>query len=212
MRYWKLSLSIPLTLVSALIAVAVVQTANTTFAYGAGEGPTYVGSKTCKKCHIKQHKSWDKTKMGQSFEVLKPGQNTEKKTEAKLDPAKDYTADETCLKCHVVGFGTESGYKIPPPDDKKAQRRAKKMMGVGCESCHGPGSEYSKLHKEIQDNKRKYKLQEMYAAGMTKISPEVCAKCHNPESPFVDEGFVFDFEKRKDEGTHEHFPLQYREE
>jgi hypothetical protein len=212
MKNWKLSLSIPVTLVVALIAVALVQTANTTFAYTAGDSPTYVGSKTCKKCHIKQHKSWEKTKMGQTFEVLKPGQNGEKKTEAKLDPAKDYTTDVTCLKCHVVGFGTESGYKIPPPDDKKALRKAKNMMGVGCESCHGPGSEYVKLHKEIQDNKRKYKVDEMYAAGMTKISPEVCAKCHTEESPFVGEGYVFDFEKRKDEGTHEHFPLQYREE
>ncbi len=212
MRYWKLSLSIPLTLGSALIAVAVLQTANTTFAYGAGESPTYVGSKTCKKCHIKQHKSWAKTKMGQTFEVLKPGQRTEKKTEAKLDSAKDYTTDETCLKCHVVGFGTDSGYKIPPPDDKKALRHAKKMMGVGCESCHGPGSEYVKLHKEIQDSKRKYKVEEMYAAGMTKSSAEVCTKCHTTESPFVGEDHVFDYEKFKDEGTHERFPLQYREE
>ncbi len=210
MTYWKFSLS--LTALVAAAAVALVLSSDATLAYGEGDGPTYVGNKTCKKCHIKQHKSWEKTKMGQSFEVLKPGQRADKKPGAKLDPDKDYTTDETCLKCHVVGFGTESGYKIPPPDDKKAQRRAKKMMGVGCESCHGPGSEYSKLHKEIQDSKRKYKQEEMYAAGMAKISPEVCAKCHNPESPFVGEDHVFDFEKRKDEGTHEHFPLQYREE
>lgn len=212
MRYWKLTLSIPVTLVVALIAIAVVQTADTTMAYTTGDGPTYVGSKTCKKCHMKQHKSWEKTKMAQTFEVLKSGQNADKKTEAKLDPAKDYTSDEQCLKCHVVGFGTESGYTIPAADDKKAQRNAKKMMGVGCESCHGPGSEYTKLHKEIQDNKRKYKVEEMYAAGMTKIDAQVCAKCHNAESPFAIEGQDFDYEKRKDEGIHEHFPLQYREE
>ncbi len=210
MAFWKFSLS--LTALVAAAAMALVLSSDATLAYGEGDGPTYVGNKTCKKCHIKQHKSWEKTKMGQSFEVLKPGQRADKKPAAKLDPDKDYTTDETCLKCHTVGFGTESGYKIPPPDDKKAQRRAKKMMGVGCESCHGPGSEYSKLHKEIQDNKRKYKQEEMYAAGMAKISPEVCAACHNPESPFVGEDHVFDFEKRKDEGTHEHFPLQYREE
>ncbi len=210
MKFCKLSYT--LTVLAAVLSVVVVHSPDSTFAYGEGDGPTYVGSKTCKKCHIKQHKSWEKTKMGLTFDVLKPKHNSEKKIEAKLDPAKDYTTDETCLKCHVVGFAAESGYKSPPPDDKKAQCRAKKMMGVGCESCHGPGSEYSKLHKEIQDSKRKYIVEEMYAAGMTKIGPETCATCHNSESPFVGADYVFDFEKRKEEGTHEHFPLQYREE
>ena len=204
--------SLPLAAVAVAVVFVVVLYSDATLAYGEGEGATYVGNKACKKCHIKQHKSWATTKMAQTFEVLKPGERTEKKLEAKLDPAKDYTMDATCLKCHVVGFATESGYIIPPADDKKAQRRAKKLLGVGCESCHGPGSEYSKLHKEIQDSKRKYKLEEMYAAGMTKIGPEVCAECHDTESPFVGDDYVFDYEKRKEEGTHEHFPLQYRGE
>jgi hypothetical protein len=60
MRYWILTLSVPVTFAVALIAVTVVHTANTTLAYAAEDGPTYVGSKTCKKCHIKQHKSWAK--------------------------------------------------------------------------------------------------------------------------------------------------------
>lgn len=203
---------IPLAVMAVAIIFVGVLHSDATLAYGEGEGATYVGNKSCKKCHIKQHKSWATTKMAQTFEGLKPGERTEKKIEAKLDPAKDYTTDTTCLKCHVVGFGTETGYKVPPPGDKKAQRRAKKLLGVGCESCHGPGSEYSKLHKEIQDSKRKYKLEEMYAAGMVKIGPEVCAKCHNSESPFVGDDYLFEYEKRKEEGTHKRFPLQYRGE
>lgn len=173
---------------------------------------TYVGSKTCKKCHLKQYKSWEKTKMAQTLEVLKPNERSDKKASAKLDPSKDYTADAECLKCHTVGFGTESGYQVPPPDDKKAQRRAKKLAGVGCEACHGPGGEYIKLHKEIQDASRKYKHAEMIAAGMHEIGPEVCATCHNTDSPFVGDDYVFEYEKRKDEGTHEHLPLKLRED
>jgi hypothetical protein len=176
------------------------------------DGPAYVGSKTCKKCHLKQYKSWEKTKMAHAFDVLRPNERSDKKTEAKLDPSKDYTTDPQCLKCHTVGFGTESGYQVPPPDDKKAQRRADKLLGTGCESCHGPGSEYVKLHKQIQDDKRKYKSEEMYAAGMYRIGPELCVTCHNTDNPFVGPDYVFEYEKRKDEGKHEHLPLKYRED
>lgn len=182
-------------------------------AVGEGEEKyTYVGSKKCKKCHIKQHKSWADTRMGKAFDILKPGNSSEAKTKFDLDTSKDYTKDETCLKCHTVGFGKEGGYAIPDPDDKKAVRTAKKLQGVGCESCHGPGSAYSVVFKEIQDSKRKYKVEELYAVGLKKIDESVCIACHNEESPSVQPGDTFDYEKRKDEGTHEHFPLKLREE
>ena len=59
---------------------------------------------------------------------------------------------------------------------------------------------------------RKYKHAEMIAAGMNEIGPEVCTTCHNTESPFVGDDYVFDYDKRKDEGTHEHLPLKLRED
>ena len=179
---------------------------------GGGDGPTFVGNKTCKKCHVKQYKSWEKTKMAGTLGVLKPQELSDKKAAAKLDPDKDYTADPECLKCHTVGFGSATGYEIPPPDDKKAQRRAAKLAGVGCESCHRPGREYVELHKEIQDTSRDYTWAEMAAAGMYQIGSEVCLECHNTDSPFVGPDYVFDYEKRKDEGTHEHFPLEHRKD
>ena len=48
-------------------------------------------------CHLKEWKSWSQTKMAQAFEQLKPGERTEAKKTAGLDPDKDYTQDETCL-------------------------------------------------------------------------------------------------------------------
>lgn len=172
---------------------------------------SYVGSKNCKKCHLAVHKSWAKTKMGQALETLKPGNAKENKEKFNLDINKDYSRDEKCIKCHTVGYGKPGGYVLPDPNDKKAVRKAKKLEGVGCETCHGPGSEYAKLHKEIMKSKRKYKVEEMYAAGMTKISKETCLVCHNEESATINPGDVFDYEKRKDEGTHEHKPLKQRE-
>ena len=174
--------------------------------------PSYVGTKKCKKCHIKQHKSWDKTRMSKAFDILKPGNSADMKKKFKLDVDKDYTTDKQCLKCHTVGFGQAGGYATPDPSDKKSVRTAKKLEGIGCESCHGPGSEYVPIFEEIMKSKRKYKVDELYAAGLTKIGPEVCLTCHNEESPTVSAGDTFDYETRKEEGTHEHLPLKQREE
>ncbi len=173
---------------------------------------SYVGNKKCKKCHIKQHKSWEKTRMANAFEILKPGNNKEKKQEFKLDVEKDYAKDEECIKCHTVGFGKPGGYITPDPEDKKAVRKATKLEGVGCECCHGPGSAYIEVFEEILKSKRKYKVEELYAVGLRKIDETVCIACHNEESPSVNPGDPFDYEKRKVDGIHEHYPLKQREE
>ncbi len=174
-----------------------------------GSGYAYVGAKKCKMCHTKQHKSWKTTKMANAMDTLKPGAAAEIKTKHGLDPKKDYTTDVTCLQCHTTGFGAEGGYAIPDPNDKKAVRKAKKLAGVSCESCHGPGSEYIKIHKDLLMTKRKYKVEELYAAGMTKIDATTCTTCHNEQNP-TNPG-DFDFDKKKDEGTHKHLPLKQRE-
>lgn len=172
---------------------------------------TYVGTSKCKMCHLKVHRSWKKTEMAQALETLKPGSAVEVKKKYGLDPAKDYSTDKGCLKCHTTGYDHEGGYVIPDPEDKKAVRRAKKLAGVGCESCHGPGSAYNKVFMEIFKSKRKYKVEELYAVGLRKIDAAVCAECHNDKSPTFDAEQPFDFEKMKDEGTHEHHPLKQRE-
>ncbi|MDO8630183.1 MAG: multiheme c-type cytochrome, partial [Phycisphaerales bacterium] len=71
----------------------------------AGEEPSYsyVGNQKCKKCHIKQHRSWEKTRMAKAFEILKPGNNKEQKEKFNVDVTKDYTTDEKCVKCHTIG-------------------------------------------------------------------------------------------------------------
>ncbi len=176
-----------------------------------GDDAAFVGSKKCKKCHSKAHKSWGKTKHGKALDLLKPGEAKEAKEKYKLDPAKDYTTDEACLKCHVVGHGKDGGYATPAADDKKAVRAAKSLAGVGCESCHGAGGSYMALHQEIFKAKRKYKVDEMYAAGVKKIEAATCTACHNDKSPTYDASAPFDFEKAKEAGIHEHTALELRE-
>jgi len=197
---------------SAVMSAPLAATASTSLGVDDKAGDAeYVGSTNCKKCHLAVHKSWAKTKMGMAIESLKPGKAKEIKEKFKLDPNKDYSQDAACIKCHVTGFGKPGGYAIPDPNDKKAVRTAKKLLSVGCESCHGPGSKYVDLHTEIMKSKRKYKVEEMYAAGMEKISKDTCVVCHNDGSPTRNPAEPFDYEKMKGEGIHEHKPLKQRE-
>lgn len=196
------------------IAVAEPASANmapfVTIGDGGGSGYAYVGTNKCKMCHSKQYKSWKKTKMASAINILKPGVVAEVKTKHGLDPNKDYTTDAACLKCHTTGFGAQGGYAIPDPNDKKAIRKARKLASVGCEACHGPGSAYIKVFKDIFRSKRKYKVEELHAAGLRKMNVSVCTSCHNDQGPtYTGE---FDFAKRKKEGTHKHIPLKQREE
>lgn len=167
----------------------------------ASDEHAYIGSSKCKKCHIKQYKSWEETTMAQSFDNLRPGQRSEEKVAAGLDPEKDYTADPECVYCHVTGHGKEGGFvdEASTPD----------LLGVGCEMCHGPGGTY--VADEYMSLKNKdYKRAEIEAVGsIYPPSEEQCAQCHNEKSPFVGEGYVFDFEQRKADGAHEVFGLRY---
>lgn len=161
----------------------------------------YVGVDGCKKCHIKEWRSWQETKMANTWEVLKPGERAEAKKEAGLDPDKDYTTDETCVRCHVTGYGEEGGWvdiETTPG-----------LAGVSCEACHGPGGTYTQDGYMTLKN-RNYKLEELVKVGLVgEITEEQCVGCHNADSPFVGDDYVFDFEAKKDEGTHEVFPLKY---
>jgi tetratricopeptide (TPR) repeat protein len=166
------------------------------------KGAKYVGRKNCKDCHLKQYKSWAKTKMARTFDVLKPGARAEAKVKLKFDPKKDYTKDAKCLPCHTTGFGLAGGYKIDG-------RGAKDNEGTTCEACHGPGSKYVDVHKEILKKKRPYNLDELAAVGEYKVDAKVCTRCHNRRNPTVSSDFHFEYEKYKAEDTHQNFPPKY---
>jgi hypothetical protein len=188
--------------IQAFVLLVVLSVLFAGLATTAAGDHAYVGSKKCKMCHLKEHKSWAETKMATSFDTLKPGERAEAKTKAGLDPDKDYTKDATCIPCHATGYGKEGGFQdIESTPD---------LAGVGCEMCHGPGGTYIADGYMTLKNKE-YKKADLAAVGLTDpISKSTCDVCHNADSPFVGDGYVFDFETRKEEGTHEKFPLKYQ--
>ena len=62
--------------------------------------------------------------------------------------------DGECIACHTVGFKHHTGYQDPPPGatPKQVEKHNLKLLDVGCESCHGPGS----AHANNPNNKDLY--------------------------------------------------------
>lgn len=147
----------------------------------AGDGPKYVGNKKCIGCHKTQYQAWKEDYHAKAFDDLKPGTKVEAKTKCNLDPDKDYTTDASCLECHATGYG------------KPAMKNAK-LDTVGCESCHGPGSNYRNV--KIM-NKKKYEADRAtqhklaLEAGLVAPDEALCVACHNDRSPTW-KGFDYD--------------------
>ncbi|MEN3045869.1 MAG: cytochrome c family protein [Candidatus Hydrothermales bacterium] len=136
----------------------------------------YVKNTVCKMCHKaeargKQWEIWENSAHAKAFETLK----TEKSKEiAKKMGINDPLTSEKCLTCHNGWDGEEA---------------------VGCQDCHGPGSEYKSMQVMKAVYEGKIKPSEV---GMIEPNEEFCKKCHNPESPTYKE-FKFKefFEKIK---------------
>ncbi len=106
------------------------------------EGLKYVGSESCQSCHEEIYDKWKQFGHADAYSTL-----VEVGSEA----------DPECIGCHVVGFDYETGYV--------SKEKTPNLINVGCENCHGPGSE----HKKIVGN---------VATGDPKL---FCEDCHTPE-------------------------------
>jgi len=85
------------------------------------DGLKYLGSENCHSCHGYEHDKWATKAHAHAYETLV-------KVGSQYDPE--------CVGCHVVGFGYESGFI--------SETSAKDLRNVGCEVCHGPGSDHMK--------------------------------------------------------------------
>jgi len=107
-------------------------------------GLEYTGSKSCKSCHKYEYKKWSKKAHARAYATLE-------KVNSQYDPE--------CIICHVVGFEYQGGFV-------SQQQSSKTLRNVGCENCHGPGSEHIKTRGHT----------------LTAEPKSDCTDCHTPEN------------------------------
>ncbi len=109
---------------------------------------SYAGTQNCVTCHQTAGQVWARSGHARAFFTL---------LEHKAD------ADPNCIPCHTVGFDTPSGYR--------REFGADKLVDVGCESCHGPGSEH------VEQRRAGGEL----TTHFRPIGAGDCQKCHHGE-------------------------------
>jgi len=104
----------------------------------------YAGATLCSGCHLPQADFWEKTRHARSYQTL-------------VKVQQNYNPD--CLGCHVT-FNLKNDHTalLSLPAD---------LLQVGCETCHGPGSE----HVKNQESK----------SIIHRPASPICLDCHTGE-------------------------------
>jgi Cytochrome c554 and c-prime len=87
----------------------------------------YVGSEACKSCHEPAYTWWRNTKHGNAYATLEKVH-------------KEFNL--SCVACHVTGYNQPGGSTVT---------HVEKLKDVGCENCHGAGSQHAQepAHKGL---------------------------------------------------------------
>jgi hypothetical protein len=104
--------------------------------------PTFQGSASCRACHAEAYRIWSAHQHAHAFDTLVQAGSQR---------------DPECTICHVVGMEYDAGYLT--------QADTPHLQDVGCEVCHGPGSEHNRSLGKIR----------------TQDPQMTCLDCHTPE-------------------------------
>jgi len=106
-------------------------------------GLEYTGSDSCKPCHEYEYEKWSQRPHAHAYATLE-------RVGSQFDPE--------CAICHVVGMKYESGFV--------SEQTSEHLKNVGCENCHGPGSQHNATLGKAKTTEPK----------------STCLDCHTPET------------------------------
>jgi len=107
------------------------------------------GPNACVECHKAEGEVWKKTHHHSTFRDMP--RSKEARAIAKKMKIKRMKSSSLCLGCH---FTTQ-----------KAKKKKKSIAGISCESCHGKGQRYIKVHAEFSGKKNKESESKTQAAA-----------------------------------------------
>ena len=120
---------------SAGLAAAVVAFSGmSAFSQDRGDRTTkIVGSNACAECHKDEAVVWKATHHFSTFRDM-PRSSQAREIASKLK-IRRIKADKLCLGCHFT--------------QERRKGRTKVTSGISCESCHGAGADWEKVHSEF---------------------------------------------------------------
>ncbi|MCU0280143.1 MAG: beta-propeller fold lactonase family protein [Candidatus Nanopelagicales bacterium] len=123
------------------------------------------GVMACAKCHTGpkfnfQFSHWRRSQHARAYAVLASPRAVELAREAGVEG--DPQVSPRCLECHVTDPAPEAANRLASYDPRD---------GVQCESCHGPGSEYSPEAVMLDKNAAR-------AKGLWEVNAKTCQPCH----------------------------------
>ena len=142
----------------------------------------FIGAIKCKMCHKKEKKGfqyeiWVESAHSRAYKTLATHEAKELGEKyGVINPQND----SKCLRCHATGHDAPLSLK---------GRRYSISEGVGCESCHGAGGNYSKsiVMKRIRNGRI-----DPQSVGLIIPNEDTCRECHNAEDTIhVKEEFDF---------------------
>lgn len=112
-------------------------------------GNAYAGTARCQSCHAAASATWQQSGHAHAYQALVTA---------------GHDRDPDCAGCHVVGMGSQSGFR--------SLAATPKLINVGCESCHGGGAAHA---------------QAPAAHPLPLVGESACRRCHVAEqSPHFD--------------------------
>ncbi len=131
--------------------------------------PRYVGSRACTACHQDQEVSWLRSRHAHAYWRL--GADWALflgRTRPHYQDLENPMKDQRCTLCHVTGAQN---------DEALYADTFRPEEGVSCESCHGPGSDYSEA--EIMAD------HEAFLSNGGRVPDETtCRSCHRNSENF----------------------------
>jgi peroxiredoxin len=134
----------------------------------------YVGSDACESCHKPEFKTWQASPHGHAVATLE---------------AKGQATNTECLACHTTAFDKPGGFASNAVASDEPD-----LARVGCESCHGPGSEHVG-----ETAKRVGTILSLGDKCDSCVILRVCGTCHDDAN---DPGFQFEVEARIEAQRH----------